>query len=277
MDDHIVTDARHPLVVGIRFRPAGQVYDFDPGPLHLSRDDRVLVETERGPALGTVVLPPQRRPVTRQLHRVVKKADARDLAREDKNLQRERDLRHTALVLIKDRGLDFKLVSADVAMDGSRVTLFFSAEDRIDFRDLVRDLAQALNVRVEMKQIGARDEAKSAGGVGVCGRELCCSSWLREFQPVSVKMVKAQGLSLNPSKLAGQCGRLKCCMRYEYQTYQELQRGLPRVGTQVESVQGNGQVIAQHILKQTVVVRRADDGTTVEVGLDDLVQRRGDG
>lgn len=275
MDDRPVTDT-HPLVVGVRFRPAGQVYDFDPGPLQLAREDRVLVETERGPALGTVAIAPQRRPVTRKLHRVVKKADARDLAREDRNLQRERELRHTALGLIKARKLGVKLVKADVALDGSRVTLFFAAEDRLDVRDLVRDLAQALHTRVEMKQIGSRDEAKMAGGVGVCGRELCCSSWLREFQPVSVKMVKAQGLSLNPSKLAGQCGRLKCCMRYEYQTYQELKRGLPNVGTQVESVHGNGQVIGQHILKQTVVIRRADDGGTVEATLDDLVTRRGD-
>ncbi len=276
MDDHIVTET-HPWVVGIRFRAAGQVYDFDPGPLHLEREDRVLVETERGPALGTVAVPPQRRPVTRHLHRVVKKADARDLAREDKTMQRERELRHTALVFIKSRGLDLKLVKAEVALDNSRATLFVAAEDRIDTRDLVRDLAQALHTRVEMKQIGARDEAKIAGGVGVCGRELCCSSWLREFQPVSVKMVKAQGLSLNPSKLAGQCGRLKCCMRYEYQTYQELRRGLPNVGTLVESVQGNGQVVAQHILKQTVTIRLPEDGGTVEVNLDDLVQRRGDG
>ncbi len=268
-------EMRHPLVVGVRFRATGQVYDFDAGLLHLQRDDRVLVETERGPALGTVVLPSQHRAVSRPLHRVVKKADARDLAREDKALQREREQHWVALDVIRTRRLPVKLVRTDAALDGSRVTLFVaSAEERLDLRDLVRELGQALSGRVEVKQIGARDEAKVAGGVGVCGRELCCSSWLREFQPVSVKMVKAQGMALNPSKLAGQCGRLKCCMRYEYQTYLELKRGLPAVGAQVESVKGDGKVVGHNVLKQTVVVRRAEDGVQVEATLEDLVAPR---
>jgi len=262
-------------VVGIRFRPAGQIYDFDPNGLHLARYDRVLVESERGPSLGTVVVPPYRRPVNRALHRVVKKADARDLAREDRNLQRERELQGTVLEIL-GRDPSRKLVKVESALDGSKVTAFVAAEDRLDLREVARRIADTLHTRVEVKQIGARDEAKVAGGLGVCGRELCCSSWLREFQPVSVKMVKAQGLALNPSKLAGQCGRLKCCMRYEYQTYLELRRSLPAIGTQVESVKGNGQVIAHNLLKQTVMVRRADDGTQVEATLEDLVARRPD-
>jgi len=266
-----------PSIVGVRFRPAGQIYDFDAGTLQLRRDDRVLVETERGPTLATVVVPPQRRQATRPLHRVVKKADARDLAREDRNLQRERELQRTVLGILGPRGGAYKLVKVESALDGSRVTAFVAAEERVDLRDVARELAETLHTRVEIKQIGSRDEAKVAGGLGVCGRELCCSSWLREFQPVSVKMVKAQGLALNPSKLAGQCGRLKCCMRYEYQTYVELKRGLPAVGTQVESVKGNGQVVAHNLLKQTVVVRRADDGVQVEANLEDLVTRRADG
>lgn len=262
------------LVVGIRFRPAGQIYDFDPGPLHLETDDRVLVETERGLSLGTVVAPPRVRTAGRALQRVVKKADARDLAREDRALQRERELRATALELFKARRLPLKLVKVESALDGGRVTVFFAADEKQEVRDLARDLAQTLHTRVELRQIGSRDEAKMIGGLGVCGRELCCSSWLREFAPVSVKMVKAQGLSLNPSKLAGQCGRLKCCMRYEYDTYLELRRALPAMGAQVESVKGNGQVVAQNLLKQTVVLRLAD-GERVEAGLDDLVARRG--
>jgi cell fate regulator YaaT (PSP1 superfamily) len=276
MDEHSLTPPNAPLIVGIRFRPAGQIYDFDPGALHLQRDDRVLVETERGPTLATVVVPPHRRPVTRPLHRVVKKADARDLAREDRNLQRERELRRTVLGILGPRGSQHKLVKVESAFDGSKVTAFLSAENRLDVRDIARELADTLHTRIEIKQIGARDEAKVAGGLGVCGRELCCSSWLREFQPVSVKMVKAQGLALNPSKLAGQCGRLKCCMRYEFQTYVELKRGLPAVGTQVESVKGNGQVVAHNLLKQTVMVRRAEDGVQVEATLDDLVARHAD-
>ncbi|HXJ35006.1 MAG TPA: regulatory iron-sulfur-containing complex subunit RicT [Candidatus Eisenbacteria bacterium] len=268
--------SEHPLVVGVRLRPAGQVYDFDPGPLILHRDDRVLVETERGPTLGTVVLPPTRRPTNRHLQRVVKKADARDLAREDKNLQQERELRATALDTLRARRFPAKLVKVETAFDGSRVTVFIAADDRLELRDLVRDLGQAFGTRVEVKQIGARDEAKVAGGVGVCGRELCCSSWLREFQAVSVKMVKAQGLSLNPAKLAGQCGRLKCCLRYEYETYVELKRGLPAIGATVESVKGNGKVVAQSILKQTVAIQLEGDGGRVEATLEDLVARRHD-
>ena len=262
------------LAVGVRFRPSGRIYDFDPGPLVLARDDRVLVETERGPALGTVVVPPRIRPAGRGLQRVIKKADARDLAREDQNLQRERQHHHAAFELLRSRDVPVKLVKAESAFDGSKVTFFFSCEDRLDLRELGRDLAQVLHTRVETKQIGARDETKVTGGVGPCGRELCCSSWLQEFQPVSVKMAKEQSLSLNPSKLAGMCGRLKCCLRYEYQTYVELRRTLPAVGAQVDSVKGAGVVVRHNVLRQTVVVRRAEDGIEVEATRDDLVAPR---
>src|SRR5919201_1858024 len=222
------------LAVGVRFRPTGRIYDFDPGPLLLARDDRVLVETERGPALGTVVVPARVRPAARALQRVIKKADSRDLAREDQNLQRERQHYRAALELVRGRSLAAKLVKAE----------------------------------------SARDETKVTGGMGPCGRELCCSSWLQEFQPVSVRMAKEQGLSLNPSKLAGMCGRLKCCLRYEYQTYVELKRGLPAIGAQVASVKGDGTIVRQNVLKQTVVVRRAEDALEVEATLDDLVAPR---
>jgi cell fate regulator YaaT (PSP1 superfamily) len=247
------------LAVGVRFRPSGKVYDFDPGPLVLARDDRVLVETERGPALGTVVVPPRLRPTTRGLQRVIKKADARDLVREDQNSQRERQHYRTALDLVRQRELPTKLVKAESALDGSKVTFFFAGEERLDLRELGRDLAQLLRTRV-----------------GPCGRELCCSSWLQEFHPVSVKMAKEQGLSVNPSKLAGMCGRLKCCLRYEYESYVELKRALPAVGARVECVKGDGVVVRQSILRQTVTVRRTEDGAEVEVTRDDLVVRRAD-
>lgn len=262
------------LSVGVRFRPSGKIYDFDPGPLVLLRDDRVLVETERGPSLGTVVVPPRPRPVGRALQRVIKKADARDIAREDQNLQRERTHYRTVLELVRARNLPWKLVKAESTTDGSRLTLFFAAEERADLRGLTRELGELLRVRVEAKQIGARDETKVTGGLGPCGRELCCSSWLQEFQPVGVKMAKEQGLALNPTKLAGMCGRLKCCLRYEYQTYVELRRNLPAVGSRVECVKGDGLVVRHHALKQTVVLRRAEDDVEVEVTLDDLVARR---
>jgi len=268
-EQHVATTA-----VGVRFRPAGKIYDFDPGPLLLVRDDRVLVETERGPALGTVVVPARPRSGPRSLARIIKKADARDLAREDQNLQRERQQSRTALDVIRAQPQSVKLIKIESALDGSRTVVFVAADDKADLRALGRDLATALQTRVETKQIGARDETKVTGGVGPCGRELCCSSWLQEFQSVSVKMAKEQSLSLNPSKLAGMCGRLKCCLRYEYQTYVELRRALPKVNAVVESVKGNGVVTKHNVLRQTVVIRRDDDGTLVEATLDDLVAPR---
>jgi len=271
-DDH--NSDPQALVVAVRFRPSGPVFEFDPGPLGLEVDDRVLVESDRGPSLATVVTPPRRRAINRPLRRVIKKADRRDLGREDRALQREHDLLRTVLEHVRGTKLAVKVVSAEPTSDAGRVTVYYSAEDRLDLRDLANALADVLHARVELKQIGARDAAKVAGGLGVCGRELCCSSWLREFQAVSVKMVKEQGLSLNMSKLAGQCGRLKCCMRYEYATYQDLRRALPPVGTRVESVKGNGQVVRQNILRQTVLLRLADDGGDVEATLEDLVAKR---
>lgn len=266
-----------PFVVSVRLRPGGPVYDFDPGPLTLARDDRVLVETERGPALGTVTAPPLRRGGGRRLQRVLQRADPRDLSFEDDQLQRQHDLRRTVLQIFRERELPIKLVKVERPADGDRALVFYASEERYEHRDLARDLSHALGMRVEMRQIGARDEAKAAGGIGVCGRELCCSSWLREFQAVSVKMAKAQGLALNFSKLAGQCGRLKCCMRYEYQTYLELRRDLPALGTRVDSVKGGGEVVSQSLLKQSVRVRRDEDGELFDVTLDELVERRQDG
>jgi cell fate regulator YaaT (PSP1 superfamily) len=273
--------AEHPgddqqVVVAVRLQPGGPVHEFDAGGLRLHRDDRVLVDTERGPMLGVVAAAPYPRSSRRPLPRVTKKADARDMLREDRQLQRDRELMATVLGALGSLGGDGKLVKVESAADGGKVVVYLAADERIELRDLVRELAAAVGTRVEVKQIGARDAAKVAGGLGVCGRELCCSSWLKEFQPVAVKMVKAQGLALNPSKLAGQCGRLKCCMRYEYQTYVELRRGLPAIGKEVESVAGNGRVVAHNVLKQTVVIRRSDDGGQVEATLDDLLQRRPD-
>lgn len=277
MDDHpLARDGNGPLVVAVRFRPGGQVYHYDAGGLRAQRGDRVLLETDRGSMLATVVAPPAPRSGPRAVGHVVKRADARDLAREDRTLQRERELQRTILEILGPRAAQYKLIKVESAPDGGKVTAYLAADERLELRDLVNELGDRLRIRVEVKQLGARDAARLAGGLGVCGRELCCSSWLREFQPVAVKMVKAQGLALNPSKLAGQCGRLKCCMRYEYQTYVELKRGLPPIGSQVESVKGDGQVVAHNLLKQTVLVRRADDGTQVETTLDDLVQRRTD-
>lgn len=263
-------------VVNVKFRHTGQVFQYDAGSLPLRPGDRVIVQGERGGNLGTVTLAPEAIPaalITTRLPRVVKRADPRDLAREESNLLRARDAERLFIDHIRHRRLGMKLVASDCPFDGSRIVFYFFADERVDFRDLVRDLAQVLHTRVEMKQIGPRDETKLIGGVGPCGRELCCSSFLREFKPVSVKMAKEQGLSLNPSKLAGMCGRLKCCLRYEYDTYLALGRALPNIGSTVQSVKGDGVVTRHNTLKQTVMIRGAE-GIEVEATLDDLVQKK---
>lgn len=278
MQDTDATDPSDPLVqvVGVKFRTAGKVYKYDAGSLLLQRGDRVIVQTERGTNLGTVISEPRGvalGTLKNPLPRVVKTADPRDLAREEANLERARDAQQLCARRIRERRLPMKLIRADSSYDGSKITIYFFAEERVDFRELVRDLAQTLHTRIEMKQIGPRDETKMVGGVGPCGRELCCSSWLHEFSAVSVKMAKEQSLSLNPAKLAGMCGRLKCCLRYEYDTYVELGRSLPRVGAKVESVKGNGVVTRQNLFTQTVTIR-CDDDVYVEAGLTDLVRKK---
>jgi cell fate regulator YaaT (PSP1 superfamily) len=261
-------------VVDVQFRDAGKLHRYDAGTLPLERGDRVLVPIERGSGLATVTAAPRRVPTTdvrENLPRVLKKADQRELGREQANLKRGAEAQQICLHRVRERRMPMKLIKAEPSYDGSKITFYFFSESRIDFRDLVRDLAQSLHTRIEMKQIGNRDETKIIGGVGPCGRELCCSSWLREFSAVSVKMAKEQGLSLNPSKLAGMCGRLKCCLRYEYATYVELGRALPALGKKVSSVKGDGVVSRQNVLKQTVVIRD-EDGTEVEATLEDLVE-----
>jgi cell fate regulator YaaT (PSP1 superfamily) len=263
-------------VVGVQFRTAGQIHEYDAGTIPLRCGDRVVVQVSRGTSLGTVAVAP--RPVDANtaggLPRVVKKADSREYAREESNMRRAGDAHRICSHRIRERRLDMKLIRTECVFDASKMIFYFFSESRVDFRDLVRDLAQTLHTRIEMKQIGHRDETKMIGGMGPCGRELCCSSWLKEFSSVSVKMAKEQGLSLNPSKLAGMCGRLKCCLRYEYDTYLELGRGLPPVGRSVESVKGNGVVVRQNVLKQTVLIRREDDGVEVEALLEDLVTKK---
>ena len=263
-------------IVGVQFRYAGQVHDYNAGSMPLRRGDRVVVQVNRGTSLATVAVEPRPAEADRiaSLPRVIKKADAREFAREESNLRRAADAHRICAHRVRERRLGMKLIRTECVFDGSKVIFYFFAEGRVDFRDLVRDLAQTLHTRIEMKQIGNRDETKLLGGVGPCGRELCCSSWLREFSSVSVKMAKEQGLSLNPSKLAGMCGRLKCCLRYEYDTYLELGRALPPIGHTVESVKGNGVVTRQNVLKQTVLIRRDDDGVEIEAHLEDLVAKK---
>lgn len=261
--------------VAVQVHRAGRIYTCDAGQIPLEAGDHVVIETEHGNLLGTVIALPQARADegSNGVQRIVKKADAYDLERTERNRIRERDALRTCLELIAARGLPMKLIKAEQAFDASRITFYFSAEARIDFRDLVRELAHLLHTRIEMKQVGARDEAKLVGAAAPCGRELCCANWLRDFGTVSVKMAKAQALSLNPSKLAGICGRLKCCLRFEYDSYIALGRALPSLGSKVTALTGEGVVTRHSILRQTVTIRR-EDGSEIEASLADLVQHK---
>jgi cell fate regulator YaaT (PSP1 superfamily) len=266
-----------PRIVAISLQRSGHLYSFLSGGLALKRGDRVVVESEVGTRIGTVEIEPHEPALTldlTQLKPVMRLAEEQDWRAEEDALSREAQAERLCVERIRQRDLPMKLVTVDYNLDGRKAVFYFSADNRIDFRDLVRDLAQTLRVRVEMKQIGHRDETKVIGAIGPCGRELCCSSWLRDFDSVTVKMARDQGLALNPSRLAGMCGRLKCCLRYEYATYLELKRTLPNAGKRVESVKGNGKVLRQNILKQTVLIQLDDDGGVVEAALADLVDKR---
>lgn len=260
-------------VVGIRFKRVGKVYYFDPGELSLAVGDRVVVETARGIELGDVVVRPKLVPeedVAQPLRKVLRRAGPEDVAKVKENAAKERIAYKVALERIAQRQLPMKLVEVEYTFDQSKVIFYFTAEKRVDFRELVKDLAAALKMRVEMRQIGVRDEAKVVGGYGICGRPLCCATWITEFEPVSIRHAKEQNLSLNPSKISGACGRLKCCLRYEVDTYRELKAALPRVGEMVMTPKGPGKVVDVYIIKESVLVRVEESGERLEMSRADL-------
>ena len=266
-----------PKIVAVALQPTGHLHNYLAGELALRRGDRVLVDADSGERVGTIIVEPHEPAHTldlSSLRQIRRLATITDLDIEENNLLQEARARRLCVERIHERHLQMKLVTAEYTLDARKVTFYFIAEGRIDFRELVRDLANTLRIRVDMKQIGARDETKVTGGVGPCGRELCCSSWLRDFDAVTVKMAREQGLALNPSRLAGMCGRLKCCLKYEYATYVELKRALPNQGKRVQSVKGDGKVIRQNILKQTVAIQLDNDAGVVEATLEDLVDSR---
>lgn len=259
-------------LVSISFHTAGKVFDFDAKTFELKRGDKVIVETERGRALGTVVrapreiAPEQAPPKLKGVLRIANEAD-REMA--ESNAQRESDALKFCQQRVHERKMEMKLVRAEYLFDGSKIIFYFTADGRVDFRELVRDLAQHFRTRIEMRQIGVRDEAKLVGGLGICGRELCCSNHLRNFAPVSVKMAKAQGLALNPAKISGQCGRLLCCLAYEYETYSELRKNLPKCGKKIQLESGTAEVIALDVLAQKMTVCCAN-GDRCQVHVDEL-------
>ena len=258
-------------IVSISFHTAGKIFDFDSQDFDLTPGDKVIVETERGRALGTVIRNP--RTITPEeappkLKSILRIATENDLQMAQSNALREQEALKFCQQRIKQRNMEMKLVRAEYLFDGSKIIFYFTADGRVDFRELVRDLAQHFRTRIEMRQIGVRDEAKQVGGLGICGRELCCSNHLREFIPVSVKMAKAQGLALNPTKISGQCGRLLCCLAYEYETYNEMKKTLPKCGKKLLLESGSAEVISRDILAQKVTLSR--NGERFQMRIDDL-------
>jgi len=259
-------------IVPLKFQNAGRQYDFNALGIELKAGDKVIVETDRGRAMATAVTAPrevEENKAPEGLKPILRIATEEDLALAATNAARERDAHGFCVERIKSRQLEMKLVRAEYAFDGSKIIFFFTADGRIDFRELVKDLAHHFHTRIEMRQIGVRDEAKLVGGLGICGRELCCSSFLTQFNPVSVKMAKEQGLALNPSKISGQCGRLLCCLGYEFETYSELRRGMPKCGKKVMWQNREHEVTNQDILRQQVTLRD-QEGSCCCVTLEEL-------
>ncbi len=249
-------------IVKIQFQTAGRLYDFRTGELDVNTDERVIVETERGRSIGRVVKGPfeiDDNEVSEAVKTILRKAVPEDLESATRHRAKEKDAFELCLRRVRERGLDMKLVKVEYLFDGSKAIFYFTADGRIDFRELVKDLAHAFHTRIEMRQIGVRDEAGMVGGIGICGRELCCSSFLREFEPVSVKMAKEQNLALNPTKISGQCGRLLCCLAYEFETYCTLRKCLPKCGKRVSCGTVEGEVVKLNILDGTVTVKTDDN------------------
>jgi len=248
-------------IVSIKFRDAGKRYDFNALQHELLRGTRVVVETDRGRALGTVVADPVETAADappKELKTVLRVATEDDLKLALTNASREQDAQVYCSRRIAERRMEMKLVRAEYLFDGSKIIFYFTADGRVDFRELVKDLAHHFHTRIEMRQIGVRDEAKLVGGIGVCGRELCCCTFLTEFNPVSVKMAKEQGLALNPTKISGQCGRLLCCLGYEFETYCSLRKGLPKSGKKIEFAGRQAQVVDLNILGQKLTLQFED-------------------
>ena len=245
-------------VIGVRFRKAGKVYYFSPGEEDIKTGQHVIVETARGVEYGYVVLGTHEvddKKVIQPLKPVIRMATEADEETERRNKEKEKEAFKICLEKIKKHDLDMKLIDTEYTFDNNKVLFYFTADGRIDFRELVKDLASVFKTRIELRQIGVRDETKIVGGIGICGRPLCCASYLSEFIPVSIKMAKEQNLSLNPTKISGVCGRLMCCLKYEEETYEELNSKLPNVGDYVTTDDGlKGEVHSVSILRQMVKV-----------------------
>lgn len=245
-------------IIGVRFRPAGKIYYFAPGKFHIKKGQQVIVETARGVEFGHVVIGPKEvedDQITQPLKSVIRLATNEDRRIEERNREKEKEAFQICLEKIRKHKLEMKLIDAEYTFDNNKVLFYFTADGRIDFRELVKDLAAVFRTRIELRQIGVRDETKLRGGIGICGRELCCHTYLSEFAPVSIKMAKEQNLSLNPTKISGVCGRLMCCLTNEQETYEKLNSRLPSTGDIVTTPEGlKGEVQSLSVLRQLVKV-----------------------
>jgi cell fate regulator YaaT (PSP1 superfamily) len=259
-------------IVGVRFKRAGRIYYFDPAEIELEVNDHVVAKTAHGLELGQVVIAPKQvlaSELTRPLKPVVRKAEPEDIERVQKLADKEREALAECAKLVAKLNLPMKLISAEYNLDGNHLSFFFSAEERVDFRELVRELTGRFKIRVELRQVGPRDGAKLIGGFGRCGRPLCCMSFLGEFAPVSVKMAKEQNLPLNPMKISGTCGRLLCCLVYENEQYRNMKEKMPKEGQQVSTPMGVVSVVGSNPLKETVLVE-LESKATVELPLSEV-------
>jgi len=261
-------------VVGVRFKPAGKVYDFDAGAFVLKIGDAVIVETAQGLGFGVVARATERLKAEgfdKPLKKVFRLANEKDLRQREKNSATELRAYRFCLGCIRKLGLKMNLFSVESTFDAGKLTFYFTADGRVDFRQLVKMLARELGVRVEMRQVGIRNQAKLCGGAARCGRQTCCSTFMEKFIPVSIRMAKEQGLSLNPTKISGQCGRLMCCLTFEYDTYRELRGKLPRIGRKIDTPMGRGRVVRQNALQRRITVR-LDKGEEVEIDTETMMQ-----
>ena len=262
-------------IVGVKLGKNGKVYDFDSGHFVLKHGDKVIVITEQGKAFGVVCDKPRSQEEgtqERELKPVYRMADNKDIEKFEKNCQMENEIYSFCYESIKRLSLEMSLVAVERLFDGSKVIIYFSSEGRVDFRELIKGLVQKFHTKIEMKQIGVRHQAKMVGGLGTCGRQLCCSSFLDNFEPVSIKMAKKQNLSLNPAKISGMCGRLMCCLAYEYNYYNEAQKNTPKVGKMVNTKKGKGKIMRHNLLKETFLISLDSSEEEIEISYGDIIE-----
>ncbi|MEI4832493.1 stage 0 sporulation family protein [Bacillus sp. FJAT-53711] len=263
-------------VVGVRFKKAGKVYYFDPNQFDISENEFAIVETVRGIEYGKVVITKKQvdeNDVVLPLKKVIRIADENDRTIVEENKRAAKEAYQVCQQKVIEHELDMKLVDVEYTFDRNKVIFYFTADGRIDFRDLVKDLAAIFRTRIELRQIGVRDEAKMLGGIGPCGRMLCCSTFLGDFEPVSIKMAKDQNLSLNPAKISGLCGRLMCCLKYENDEYEAAKEQLPDLDEKIQTPHGLGRVIGLNILERLIQVELVDKERIVEYTLDELINK----